>query len=191
MDAPACFSRFYKRKQIAPKEQSLLKELIPTENEDPWGAHKIKRNNFASPKIVSLHLEFQSKSPTELWMFLLCSNFYKEENVCSNYLSFEFSFPFLLCLMNNFPGNIVVHVVHKWHDGLKNKKQILSFNTTIQWKFMSCTQNREKPETWVPLCGETFAEDHGHKKAQASFAEFIFMNNNARIGVSFNIQVLQ
>ena len=77
------FSRFYKRKQIADflfasldykalpicltlkkkrfcskREQSLLKELIPIENEDPWGAHKIKRNNFASPKIVSLHLEF-------------------------------------------------------------------------------------------------------------------------------------
>ena len=52
-------SNFKKKKRFCSKgEQSLLKELIPTENEDPWGAHKIKRNNFASPKIVSLHLEF-------------------------------------------------------------------------------------------------------------------------------------
>ena len=54
-------SNFEKKRFCSKREQSLLKELIPTENEDPWGAHKIKRNNFASPKIVSLHLEFSVK----------------------------------------------------------------------------------------------------------------------------------
>ena len=54
-------SNFEKKRFCSKREQSLLKELIPTKNEDPWGAHKSKRNNFGSPKIVSLHLEFSVK----------------------------------------------------------------------------------------------------------------------------------
>ena len=186
------FSRFYKRKQIAdflfasldykalpicltlkkktdfaPKGSSLYLKSWSPPRMKTHGVHiKLRETIFLPLKLYLFTLSFQSKSPTELWMFLLCSNFYKAENVCSNNLSFEF-FPFHFCyvLWTTFPGNIVVHVVHKWHDGLKNKKQILSINTTIQWTFMSCTQNREKPETWVPLCGETFAKDHGHKRA--------------------------
>ena len=109
------FSCFYKRKQTADflfasldykalpicltlkkrfcskREQSFLKELIPTENKDLWGAHKLRETILLPLKLYLFTLSLQSKSPTEPWMFLLYSNFYKEENVCSNNLSFEFS----------------------------------------------------------------------------------------------------
>lgn len=168
------FSRFYKRKQIAdflfasldykalpicltlkkkdfaPKGSSLYLKSWSPPRMKTHGVHIKLRETILLPlKLYLFTLSFQSKSPTELWMFLLCSNFYKEENVCSNNLSFEF-FPFHFCyvLWTTFPGNIVVHVVHKWHDGLKNKNKYLV--STLQFSGSLClvhrTEKNQKPE---------------------------------------------
>ena len=182
------FSRFYKRKQIAdflfasldykalpicltlkkkdfaPKGSSLYLKSWSPPRMKTHGVHiKLRQTILLPLKLYLFTLSFQSKSPTELWMFLLCSNFYKEENVCSNNLSFEF-FPFHFCyvLWTTFPGNIVVRVVHKWHDGLKNKKtntQYQHYNSVevyVLYTEQRKTRNLSAP-VWRDFCRRSWS----------------------------------